>query len=83
MNSKQSNKRRKKTITVEEFLAATSGKRYKVKSSEMYEISTELNGVDIPCSYRMDTVEEIIARTDGSYVLNYGNGMPKYTFCEI
>ena len=83
MNSKQSNKRRKKTITVEDFLAATSGKRYKVKSSEMYEISTELNGVDIPHSYRMDTVEEIIANKDGSYVLNYGAGISNCTFQEV
>ena len=73
----------KKTITVEEFLSATKGKQYEVISSEKHRTCTELNGSDIPQSYRMDTVEEIIVKADGSYVLNYGSGCPHYTFREL
>ena len=78
-----SNKNSKRTISVEEFLSVTQGKQYEVISSEKHGTCTELNGSDIPHSYRMDTVEEIIAKADGSYVLNYGSGCPKYTFREL
>lgn len=73
----------KKIISVEDFLKETKGKLFEVVASNMLELSTKINGSDILSSYQMDTVEEIVINKDGTYCLNYGKGMSKYTFREV
>lgn len=73
-----------KQITVEEFLEATKGeKRYKFRSSDLSGVCAIIKGDDISLSFRMDTVDEIIAYEDGSFKLSYGAGSPQYTFRKV
>lgn len=72
-----------KKITVVEFLAKTKGKNYKLKNSDMPELVSEIEGNDIPKSFRMDTVEQILSYDNGGFVLDYGKKVPRYWFGEI
>lgn len=77
------NKKEMKNITVTEFLEKTKGKKYHLKCSDISELVTEIEGNNISDSIRMDTVEQIVSCDDGSFVLDYGERMPRYTFREI
>lgn len=70
-------------ITVKEFLVATQDKQYRVTSSDVKGIYVEMDGSDIPLSYKMDTVEKIVVHRNGNYTLSYGKCMPSYTFFEL
>ncbi|MDY4000370.1 MAG: hypothetical protein SOY73_14995 [Blautia sp.] len=72
-----------KVFTVSEFLAETKGKRYQTICSDTPKITIEMKGNDITKSFRMDTVERIYSYEKGSYVLDYGERMPRYAFKEI
>ena len=72
-----------KIFTVAEFLAETKGKKYQSTCSDMPGIVTEIRGKDITKSFRMDTIERIYSCEKGSYVLDYGERMPRYAFKEI
>ena len=72
-----------KIFTVAEFLAATKDKRYQTICSDTPKITIEIKGKDITKSLRMDTIERIYSCEKGSYVLDYGERMPRYAFKEI
>ena len=77
------NKNNMENITVEEFLEKTKSKKYKQTCTDMSGISTMIEGKDISKSFRMDTIERISSYDDGSFILDYGVGIPKYLFKEI
>lgn len=77
------NKKNMKNVTVEEFLASIKGKQYKKINLDLKEIYSVINGSDIPNSFNLNNVEEIISYSDGTYVLNYGKGVPSITFEEL
>ena len=79
MNSKKN----MKNVTVEEFLAATKGKKYTSKSSDMPELVGVIAGDDIPKSLRMDTIERIYSYKNNTFVLDYGERIPRYMFTKI
>lgn len=72
-----------KVFTVAEFLAETKGKRYQTTCSDTPQISIEISGKNITKRLRMDTVERIYSYENGSFVLDYGERMPRYSFKEI
>lgn len=78
MNSKKN----MKNVTVGEFLAAIKGKKYTSKSSDMPELVGVIAGDDIPKSLRMDTIERIYSYNN-TFVLDYGERIPRYMFTEI
>ncbi len=72
-----------KEIIVKDFLKATEGRQYKVTSEDSKGHFTKINGVDIPKSFNMDTVEQILECGKGKYILDYGKNVQSYTFTEI
>lgn len=72
-----------KIITVKEFLEATKDKRYKAVESGLHGIYSIINGKDIPSSYNMELIGEIVMNKMGNYTLSYGKGFPEITLTEL
>lgn len=72
-----------RTISVKEFLEAIKDKRFKVAESDMHGIYSIINGKDIPSSYNMELIGEIVRHKMGNYTLSYGKGFPEITLTEL
>ena len=70
-------------ITPEEFLNRINGKEYEIKSSRLSGLHVILSGKDVPLSFRTDTMEDIIARADGSFRVSYGAEVESFIFREL